>query len=44
MEYSHGQNIKRENIGAVFSAIADSGKTSRAAIAAHTGLSLMTVG
>ncbi len=44
MEYSHTQNIKRENIGAVFSAIADAGKTSRAAISAHTGLSLMTVG
>lgn len=44
MEHSYAQNIKQENISAVFSAIADAGKTSRAAIAAHTGLSLMTVG
>lgn len=39
MEYNRAQNIR-----AVFSAVADAGKASRAAISAHTGLSLMTVG
>ncbi|MBQ2767533.1 MAG: ROK family protein [Clostridia bacterium] len=44
MENNSAHTIKWENTNAVFSAIADAGKTSRAKIAAHTGLSLMTVG
>lgn len=44
MEKFSQQQIKWENMRAVFSAIAKAGSISRAEIAARTGLSLMTVG